>query len=283
MVASIAIEMGDPFPGINAISGDNLENPSCDENGSKIRSRSGTVTLFLIGVCIFFPSAIQKTEAASSSLIVMCFFHYVLLPLPIVPCQLAHISSCSLLIPIISAISYIYYHPLFLSVFIMHVLSGSISTVKKALTPFVQKDGRKNEALDLENPSSPCTSSRNCCFGGTDKEQFGEKDNNKSIQTINEYFLTQKQVQKKEFDTKKSKCSQSCWPLNNCSFEFCYSYCCCCTKIFKLSWPKLIVLGIIVTIFLITAEFSLDTSFCYFNPVVPLTLIPLLDPIGTGN
>ena len=63
--------------------------------------------------------------------------------------------------------------------------------------------------------------------------------------------------------------------------KFCTLSCCCspCIKVTKLSWPVLGIWAAFIATLLIMTEFSADTSFCYFNPVVPLSIIPMKLPI----
>lgn len=70
--------------------------------------------------------------------------------------------------------------------------------------------------------------------------------------------------------------------------------CCCCSKepelctnlkrlFCPISWPIVGVVALVVSAMLIMLEFSADTGFCYFNPVIPLTVVPLSTPRGISQ
>ena len=160
------------------------------------------------------------------------------------------------------------------------------SIVKRSFGSYFQKDHEIKEAQILEgteyhSPSSSAATTK-CDSRGINKEEFGEGGyDNKAISNTRDYFFSSRKraAPTKEVEDMKSR-NCTCWFTQNCTFN-----CCCflCIKISKLEWYKLATVAILLAVTLITAVFSLDTSFCYFNPVVPLTLIPLVDPIRHGK
>lgn len=159
------------------------------------------------------------------------------------------------------------------------------SIVKKSFGSYFQRDYEIKESQILEGAEyhspPPCVVIAKCDSRGINKEEFREySHSNKAISSIRDnFFPPRKATQTKKFEDMKSRDCPN-WLTCNCTCN-----CCCflCIKISKLAWYKLVAAVVLLAVLLITAEFTFDTSFCYFNPVVPLTLIPLLDPVRRGK
>ena len=97
-------------------------------------------------------------------------------------------------------------------------------------------------------------------------------------------------------DELKSFCSE-CPPTEKKFFKYVgccdkSNSCCCksnkCSRVLNrlfcpVSWPVLGLIALVASVIVITLEFAADTGFCFYNPVIPLTVSPISTPRGIDS
>ena len=72
-------------------------------------------------------------------------------------------------------------------------------------------------------------------------------------------------------------CRSSSFCKNHCKSSL---WCAYCIGLRNLSWVTKSFIVLFLAVSVITLEFAADTSFCYFNPVVPMAITPMSTPRG---
>jgi hypothetical protein len=115
-----------------------------------------------------------------------------------------------------------------------------------------------------------------------DKKNFHQHKTLKSvspendIEELKKYKIEYSSAEKKmsKYGCDKLKCGYSCKETKlsrNLRRVFC-----------PISWPIMGLIALVVSVMLIMLEFAADTGFCYYNPVIPLMIVPLSTPRGNS-
>ena len=79
-------------------------------------------------------------------------------------------------------------------------------------------------------------------------------------------------------------CRKSTFCNNSCKTSICCAY---CVSFRNLSWVTKGLIVLFLSVSVITLEFAADTGFCYYNPVVPMTIVPMStargEPVGATH
>lgn len=88
--------------------------------------------------------------------------------------------------------------------------------------------------------------------------------------------IEEKKIEKKLEDPSCCTATEYCRSSSLCK-ENCKSsiWCACCVGFVRLSWVAKVLIVLFISVSVITLEFAADTGFCYYNPVVPMIIVPI--------
>ena len=98
--------------------------------------------------------------------------------------------------------------------------------------------------------------------------------------TVSEEKKIEKKCEDPSCCTATEYCRSSSFCKENCKSSI---WCAYCFGFVKLSWVAKGLIVLFLSVSVITLEFAADSGFCYYNPVVPMIIVPISTARGECN